>query len=287
MEMGVPVIDETNLSPGTKTASGIKTEDPLRAVLINALNDNRQPIPHLQPPISKPPQPHPAEDMDTVHMTKASRADLERHTAQRLNYRMSEVAALLGVQASYVTKLLSDGHLQSIVMGDGVRWIRSDSIYDWLVRTEIQLTNRKDEEEEEKRIAAEEERMAAEARKVEEEEKRIAAEEERMATEARKVEEEERMVTEARKVEEEKIIAPRALPSTQAPIPVPIPSPAPAATRLHNQYWYFIDGADKGFTSLREALQALGLSERDSMVRWESIPVNLRPKIQRELARNS
>jgi excisionase family DNA binding protein len=266
MEMGVPVIDETNLSPGTKTASGIKTEDPLRAVLINALNDNRQPIPHLQPPISKPPQPHPAEDMDTVHMTKASRADLERHTAQRLNYRMSEVAALLGVQASYVTKLLSDGHLQSIVMGDGVRWIRSDSIYDWLVRTEIQLTNRKDEEEEEKRIAAEEERMA---------------------TEARKVEEEERMVTEARKVEEEKIIAPRALPSTQAPIPVPIPSPAPAATRLHNQYWYFIDGADKGFTSLREALQALGLSERDSMVRWESIPVNLRPKIQRELARNS
>jgi xanthosine utilization system XapX-like protein len=49
------------------------------------------------------------------------------------------------------------------------------------------------------------------------------------------------------------------------------------------RYWYFVDGSDKGFVSLRDALRSVGYPVKDTdKLDWRKLPADVRNRIQRE-----
>lgn len=91
--------------------------------------------------------PPPAQAEAAYQLSEDQVTELERRTAQRINYTVSDAATLLNVEPNTILRLLANGKLSSIISGDGVRWIRSDSITSLLFDLKVLAPVREEEEE--------------------------------------------------------------------------------------------------------------------------------------------
>ncbi len=152
---------------------------------------------------------------ETVSISAVGKADLDKRAAQRRNYKVSEVAELLGVATSTINVWLGKGYLQSIVASDKTRWVTAASVVNLLDKLGVVPTQDADP------IVA-----ALSGPEIETEEKKLAT--------------------------------------------------------VHQWYRYYVDGGEKPFTTLKEAVIAAGVRVPDGQsITWSNIGSVIRHRIKR------
>jgi hypothetical protein len=70
-----------------------------------------------------------AKPDEAIYINAQGWEDLEKRLAQRLNYRINDVALLLGVPLAQVRTWLAQGRLTAIIMGDRIQHITAESVW--------------------------------------------------------------------------------------------------------------------------------------------------------------
>ena len=218
---------------------------------------------------------------DSINISAEGLTELERRTAQKMNFKTGDAATLLGIPVGNIMKLLGAGHLKSVIGGDGVRWIQADSITNYLIEVGIVVPVEETEDENEAGSGTEEQEQEPE----QEQEQSAANADPDDAPKTGDEERDDDFDEEDEEQEPEDDKEPKEPAAVKETVKATASSPSASSGRyIPQKYLYYVDGKKTPqYQTLRAAVQATGFKVLVNFpMEWPKIPARIQQRIRRE-----